>query len=207
MKIRFRSLGLACLLCAASAGAAAQADHAKAADRCEAAVTETIEKLRGKDAQDIQFVGAKRALSTNDDDEVGVKGEGRYRGAGGASIPFTYSCAFNAKSSTTSGVVFRETGGAKPAAADKPWQPDLSNVSPQECEAAVASALKGKYPRVGGISFSAATRQVKPAADAHMSLEGQGVMERAPGMSASPFRYRCEIDPRSGKILRAQTTE
>lgn len=206
MKIRPRSFGLACLLCAASAGAVAQADNAKAAERCEAAVTETIQKLRGKDAQDIQFIGAKRALSTNDDDEVGVKGEGRYRGAGGVHVPFTYSCAFNAKSSTTSGVVFRETGGVRPAA-DKPWQPDLSNVSPQECEAAAASALKGKYPRVGSISFSAATRQVKPAPDARISLEGQGVMERAPGMSASPFRYRCEIDPRSGKILQVQASD
>ncbi len=205
MKIRSRSLGLSCVLLAACAGAAAQGDAGKAADRCEAAVTETIEKLRGKDAQDIQFIGAKRALAANDDDEIGVKGEGRYRGAGGA-VPFTYSCAFNSKSGTTSGVVFRETGVAKPGP-DKPWQPDLTNVSPADCEAAAAAALKDKYPRVDAISFSSATRQVKPAAEGRMSLEGQGLMERAPGMRAAPFRYRCEIEPRSGKIVRAQAID
>jgi hypothetical protein len=207
MKIRSRSLGLSCVLLAACAGAAAQGDAGKAADRCEAAVTETIQKLRGKDAQDIQFIGAKRAVAANDDDEIGVKGEGRYRGAGGAGVPFSYSCAFNSKSGATSGVVFRETGGGKPAGADKPWQPDLTNVSPADCEAAAAAALKEKYPRVDAISFSSATRQVKPAPEGRLSLEGQGLMERAPGMRAAPFRYRCEIEPRSGKIVRAQAID
>lgn len=206
MTTSFHSAGLALLLGAACMGASAQAEANKAADRCEASVTETIQRVRGKQALDVQFVGGKRALSTTDEDETGVKGEGRYRTPAGASVSFSYSCAFNAKTSSTSGVVFRELGNTQ-ATPEPVWQPDLSNVVPEACESAVAVVLKDKYPRVDHIAFDAETRQLRPAPHAHTSLEGRGTLARAPGMSPSAFGYRCELDTRSGKLLNAQASE
>lgn len=198
-----RTLGIALgLLCAGAS--AADADHGKAASRCEEAVAETVHRVRGKEAHDVQFIGARRAV-TADGDDVSVKGEGRYRRAS-AQVPFSYSCAFNVKSGGTSGVVFKE--GAQEQAADaKPWQPDLTNVSPQACETAVAAVLKAQHPRVSGINFRSDTRQLQPAASARVGLEGQGSLQRAPGMNASAFKYRCEFDEGSGKVLAARASD
>jgi hypothetical protein len=38
-------------------------------------------------------------------------------------------------------------------------------------------------------------------------LLGQGAVQPAPGMNSVPFNYRCEIDPRSGRVLQAQASE
>jgi len=94
MKMLSASIAVAFGLCA-TAAQAADADHGKAAQRCEDAVAATIERVRGKDVQDVQFIGAKRAV-TADGEDLGVKGEGRYRRNGGG-VPFTYSCAVNEK--------------------------------------------------------------------------------------------------------------
>jgi hypothetical protein len=206
MNTLLRPVLIASMLVGTCAGALAQAVGAKAAEACEAAVAETIRRMRGPDAKEVQFLGAKRALSTTQDDETGVKGEGRYRGPSGSAMPFTYSCAYNAKTGATSGAMFRDTGTAR-AGADKPWQPDLTNVSPEACEAAIAAALKDKHPRVGRIVFGSDSRQLRPAPNAHTSLEGKGAVERAPGMSAVPFEYSCEIEPRSGKVVSVKTNE
>ena len=88
-----------------------------------------------------------------------------------------------------------------------PWQPDLSNVSPEACEAATAAALKQKYPRVSRIAFGSDTRRLQPAPNDHVGLEGQGALQRAPGMNSAPFKYRCEFEPRSGKIVQVQTSD
>lgn len=188
---------------AVSCGAWA-AGREDAAEQCEKAVARTVERVRGKEAHDVQFVSAKRSLTT-DGDEIGVKGEGHYRRGKEGTVPFSYSCAFNASNGATSGAVFRETGAA-PAEA-KPWQPDLSNVSPEACETAVAALLKDKYPRVTGISFRSETRALKPAGDDHVGLEGRGMMQRAEGMNAQGFGYRCEFDARSGKVTSARESE
>jgi len=207
MSAPVHSVGIVLMLCGVAASAAApSADSDKAGDRCEAAVAETVKRMRGHDAQHVQFVGAKRALSpAADDDETGVKGEGRYRGSSGNSTPFTYSCAFNARTGATSGVLFRETAGGPNS--DDAWQPDLTNVSPEACEAATAVALKDKHPRVGRITFDSNTRQLRPAPNAHTSLEGKGAVQRAEGMNSVPFTYRCELDTRSGKVVSVQTTD
>jgi len=162
------------LLCAASAADAAQPGTGKTAgEACESAVAETVRRMRGRDAQEVRFVGAKRALSpAPHGDETGVKGEGRYRGVTGGAVPFSYSCAFNTKTGATHGVVFKETGAA--LAADALWQPDLANLSPEACETATAAALKNKYPRVGRIVFDSASRALRPAPNARTGLEGQG---------------------------------
>ena len=194
------------LLFALSCGgglAHAQADAAKAADDCEAAVTEAVKRMRGKDAQDVQYVKARRTVTPSTEDETTLKGEGRYRGASGRVVPFSYSCALNTKSGTTSGVVFRELAAV---ADEKPFQPDLSNVSVADCEGAAAASLKSKHPRASRIVLDSESRQLRPAQDERIALEGRGAFERAPGMNSAPFTYRCELEPRSGRIVSVQTS-
>lgn len=185
----------------------ARADAAKAADQCESAVADLVRRMRGREAQEVQFVGAKRALSPGTDDETGVKGEGRYRGAG-RSMPFSYSCTFNTSSGLTSGVVFRDTGAGAAAAAaetEKAWQPDLTYVSPEACESAAAASLKDRHPRVSRVTFGSDSRQMRPGPNDHLLLEGRGAVERAPGMNAIPFSYRCEVETRRGRVVAVQT--
>lgn len=183
-------------------GAAAQTD--KAADDCEAAVSEAVKRMRGREAQDVQFSKNKRVFTATADDETSLKGEGRYRGASGRGMPFSYSCAFNAKTGATSGVVFRELG---PPAEDKPWQPNLANVSPDACEGAAAATLKSKNPRVGRIVLDSESRRLSPGPDDRIVLEGRGALERAPGMNTVPFTYQCEVEPRNGRIVSIRTSQ
>jgi hypothetical protein len=110
-------------------GAQAQNEAAKAADDCEAAVSEAVKRMRGREAQEVQFIKSKRTLAPSTDDETSLKGEGRYRGAGGRTMPFSYGCAINTKTGATSGVVFRDLAVVE----DKPFQPDLTNVSVIDC--------------------------------------------------------------------------
>jgi len=199
--------GIALFITTTSVLAASPTDAAQAGDRCEAAVAETVRRMRGREAQEVEFIGAKRTLaSTNDAEETSVKGEGRYRAGAGGAMGFSYSCAFNSKTGATNGVVFREIGGAR-AGGDASWEPDLSRLSPDACETAAAAALKEKYPRVGRIAFGSDSRQLRPAPNAHTSLEGQGALQRAPGMNSVPFRYRCEYDTHSGKVVSVQTLD
>src|SRR5262245_13996682 len=202
MAARNPSLALVFALLGATGIAHAQAEAAKAADDCEAAVTESVKRMRGKDAQDVQYVKAKRTLTPSTDDETSLKGEGRYKGPGGKAMPFSYSCAINTKTGATSGVVFRELATAE----EKPFQPDLTNVSVSDCEGAAAATLKSKNPRAGRIVLDAESRQLRPAPNERIALEGRGAVERAPGMNAAPFTYRCEMEPRSGRIVSVQTS-
>jgi hypothetical protein len=188
------------VVCGGAAHAQA-AEAAKAADDCETAVSDAVKRMRGREAADVVFVKAKRTLTPSTDDETSLKGEGRYRGASGRVMPFSYSCALNTKTGATSGVVFRELA----AADDKPFQPDLTHVSVSDCEGAAAASLKSKHPRAGRIVLDSESRQLRPAGDDHIALEGRGAVERAPGMNLAPFTYRCEVEPRSGRIVSVQT--
>jgi hypothetical protein len=181
-----------------------QGDTAKAVDRCETAVAETVKRMRGKAAQELQFIGTKRKLLPAEEDETGVRGEGRYSSKGGGLTSFSYSCAYNFKTGATSGVMFRETGSGR-ATAESSWNPDLTNVSPDACETATAADLKQKYPRVARIAFGSDSRQLRPGIDDHTNLEGQGAVQRAPGMQLTPFNYRCEF-ARNGRIVSVQTS-
>lgn len=190
-------------LLSAAGIAHAQAEAAKAADDCEAAVTESVKRMRGKDAQDVQYLKAKRSITPSAEDETSLKGEGRYRGPGGRVVPFTYGCAINTKTGATSGVVFRELVAATD---EKPFQPDLTHVSVRDCESAAVASLKSKNPRADRIVLDGESRQLRPAADERIALEGRGAFERAPGMNSAPFTYRCEVEPRSGRIVSVQTS-
>jgi hypothetical protein len=175
--------------------------NAKAAERCEAEVERTLRRIRGRAVQEVQFLAARRALNAASDDETSVRGEGRYRGSGaGAAVPFSYSCAYNSKNDSTSGAVFRELVAPR-AAPERPFEPDLSRLSPEACESAVAGLLKTRHPRVDRITFGSETRRIEPAGNGLMQLAGQGAMQRAPGMYATAFGYRCEVDPRNGRIV------
>ncbi len=180
------------------------ADNARALERCEASVVETLRKLRGNDVNDVQFAPAQRAVAPADEAEVGVKGAGRYKGRGGGNS-FSYSCSFNLRSGLTSAVVLREAGGG---AADREpaWQPDLSRISPEACESVVAQHLKEKHPRVAQIAMEPDTRRLQPAPGNHTLLLGQGAVQRAPGMNAVPFSYTCELDGRSGRVRGVKTS-
>jgi hypothetical protein len=205
--MNIQTLSVTALLFGSTAAfAAAPADATKAAESCEAAVIETIKEMRGRDAQDVQFSKDKRVLAPTTGEETDVKGAGRYRAAGGTSMPFTYGCAFNATTGATSGIVFRDAA-AQRTTEEKPWQPDMLSVSPEACEAAVAAALKSKHPRVGRIAFGSDSRQLRPAPAGRSSLEGIGALERAPGMNLVQFKYRCEFEPGSGKLVAVQTFE
>jgi hypothetical protein len=188
--------------------AATPEPSSKAGDLCEYAVSDTVRRLRGRQAEEVEFVAARRVVAPPDElDEIRVKGEGRYRGAASPATTFSYSCAYNARTRATSGVVLRETGPARAGAANVAWEPDLMKLAPEDCETAAASQLKEKYPRVGRITFGGDSRQLRPAPNDHTSLEGEGAVQRAPGMNAVPFRYRCEIETASGRVVGVQTSD
>jgi hypothetical protein len=203
MAARKLSLGLLFALLSAAGVAHAQADAAKAADDCEAAVTEAVKRMRGKDAQDVQYVKARRMVTPSTDDETSLKGEGRYRGAGGRIVPFSYGCALNTKTGATSGVVFRELAAI---AEERPFQPDLTHLSVSDCDSAAVASLMSKHPRAGHIVIDSEARQLRPAPDERITLVGRGAVEPAPGMNSAPFTYRCELEPRSGRIVSVQTS-
>jgi hypothetical protein len=191
-------------------GAAAQDNRRQAAaEACEAEVAGTVKRMRGRDAQQVQFVGSKRVLADVSEEETGINGEGRYRGRSGEQTSFTYSCMYNSRTSQTSGVMFRETADvAAPSGTSAAALPaDAPIASTEACETAVAKALKDKHPRTSRIVFGSDTRSMQPAADSRTAMEGEGAIERAPGMSAVRFSYRCLFEPRSGKVERVQTSE
>ncbi|MFO1268955.1 MAG: hypothetical protein U1F67_20685 [Rubrivivax sp.] len=106
------------------------ADNVRAVERCEASVAETLRKLRGNAADDVQFTPAQRSVAPADEGDVGVKGGGRYRGRGGAGalhlrLPTT-PAAVSPRLSCCAKPARRPTAGAR-----QTWQPDLSRVSPE----------------------------------------------------------------------------
>lgn len=195
-------LGGACV----AQGVPDDAADRKAGDACESAVADTVRAARGRAAQEVQFTGARRALSAMPGNETGVKGEGRYRPKGGRNVPFSYTCAFNATSGRTHGVMFSDQAGATAPGAEA-WQPDLSRFSPDACEVAIAAALKEKHPRVDRIRFGSDSRQLRRATDSRTLLEGGGAAARAPGMNAAPFSYGCEFENRSGRVVGVKISE
>lgn len=203
------------LLVPAAALAQGSAAGEAAAKACEDEVEQTVKRMRdGVTA--VQFVGSKRVLAAISDDETGINGEGRWRNRGGGATAFTYSCTYNAANNTTSGVLFRErrgldTAALAPAAARGARAPALAADAPirstEACESAVVQALQDKHPRAAGIVFGSDSRRLAPAAEARTTLEGEGALQRAPGMNREKFSYRCLFDPRSGRVERVSLAE
>jgi hypothetical protein len=185
---------------AASAPAAGGASSAAAA--CEKAARETLRNLRGSSA-DATFAGAPALPAGSESaDEVTLRGQGRYRiGSAGAPQSFSYSCTVNLRSAQVAGVVLRDAAPAPPtaptaAAAD----PDLMRVSPEACDAAAAGALKRRWPQATQVSFNGDARRVEVDASGDALMSGQGTAIPSPGQPATHFSYRCDIDPRTGRI-------
>lgn len=196
------TLGLVCAV-----GAHAQS----AAQVCEAAVAKAIEHSRGVQAKQVQFGLAKRAGAAQPPAstasapvfDASVQGQGHYAGPRG-NVPFSYRCTMDAQTQEATGVIFQDAVQLEHAP-EKPWQADLTNLSPEVCEAAVAAAVVQKYPRAVNVGLSSQSRQLKPAPNGHTYLLGQGNLQRAAGMAAAGFTYRCELDTSSGKLLGVQT--
>jgi hypothetical protein len=175
-----------------AAAVAAEPARDPAVVECESAVSTSLRELRGRGVQGVQFTGDARLLS-GDGGHLDVKGAGRYqRGAGGA-VEFDYSCAFDRATGEASGVVLHDTtAGAAPSL--PVWKADLSKLSPQACEAAVADRLQRAHARASGIVFDGGSRSLTPAGEGRSALAGGGRLVRAPGMEPTPFHYRCEFD-------------
>jgi hypothetical protein len=204
--VRFAGIaGTVWLVNAVAAATAPPGGPAAAAQTCETAVADTLRELRGKAAHEVQFGAARPLVPPPADDSTTLAGTGLYRAAAGPAKPFTYTCTYDLQTGKASGVVLREEPA--PAAAAKPWEPDLTHLSPEACEAAAAAALKDQYPPAGRIRFESDSRQLKAAPNARTSLEGQGSLERAAGMNPAPFTYRCLLDTGSGRIVSVHTED
>lgn len=202
---RILCIGLALAVGGACGAAPGATGTTRAGDACESAVAEAVREARGRDAHEVEFIGAKRALSTSPGDQTGVKGEGRYRARAGRSVAFTYSCAFDAARGGTHGVMFIDKAGAPPG--PESGAIDLGSLTPETCEAATAARLKLKHPRVDRIRFDADSRALRPLAESLTLLEGRGALTRAPGMNAVAFTYGCEFENRSGRVVGVRTSE
>lgn len=199
----FAAALLAASACLPARAAAGDVDP-ETAGRCEAQVQEALQRIHGKALRGVKFEPAGRTLVRGDGDEASLRGAGRSAFEGG-SAPFQYSCAVNLKTGEASGAVVRDT--TAPARAARSWEPDLSKVSPADCEAAAAALLSNRHPRIGRITFDAETRRLEPADQQRIGLEGRGALQRAAGMLAAPFSYRCEFDGRNGRVVAVRADE
>jgi hypothetical protein len=173
----------------------------KAAAGCERAVREALGNARGP-APDVAF-NAPPLIQPGaaDATEQSLRGAGRIRAKDGARA-FTYSCNVDPRSGEVSGVVVRDNA---PAVAASPQsrasiEPDLSYVSPAACESDAAAALKRRWPNVAEIRFDPATRALQQDSANAATLRGQGNARPFAAAPATHFSYRCEIDPRNGRI-------
>ena len=183
---------------ALAAPASAPSSHTAAA-ACERAAQDTLRNTRGAtattsfDAQPTPLPGAADA------GEITLRGAGQARMPGGTRS-FSYSCSYDTRSGTVTGVVVREAGTPERAAAAPKAEPELGLISPAACESAAAGALKRRWPGVAHISFAADTRRLSQAAGGTASLRGQGTATPTAAAPATHFSYDCTVDPRSGRV-------
>ena len=192
------------LMTAAALPARAAADvEPETAARCEAQVQESLKRIHGKALRGVKFDAAGRSLVRGEGDEASLRGAGRTTLDSGGG-PFQFSCAVNLKTGEANGAVVRDAASGR---AGGSWEPDLSKVSPADCEAAAAALPTEPPPRTGRITFDAETRRLEPAELQRIGLEGRGALQRAAGMLAAPFRYRCEFDGRNGRVVAVRAEE
>jgi hypothetical protein len=211
MQRSFNAPILACLtaLCSATVaapasapgGAAAAPGRTAAATACERAAQDTLRETRGATATASFAAAPVLAPVPADAAEVTYRGSGQVRAASGTR-PFSYSCTFDTRTNTVTGVVLRDAGapGQTPPAAQA-VEPDLSQISPTACESAAAGALKQRWPSVAAIHFNADTRQLSQQDGGNASLRGQGIATPAVRAPTTHFSYDCTVDPRNGRIV------
>jgi hypothetical protein len=180
--------------------ASAPPAHREAAAACERAAQETLRDTRGATAA-ASFSAPPTALpGAADAGEITLRGAGRLRTASGLR-PFSYSCAYDTRSATVTGVLLRDAGAPEGTPAPRSVEPDLSHVSPVACESAAASALKQRWPSVTHVSFNADTRQLSQDSSGTAQLRGQGSAQPSVREPATYFSYECRIDARNGRVL------
>lgn len=174
---------------------------------CEAAVRETLALKRGG-MVDATFTGTPvRQPGLAGEGDIALRGEGRYKRAGGAAQGFGYLCNVDPATGKVAGVVLRESAGtsersnAAPTRAAPVIEPEVGNVSPESCEAAAATALKRQWPQAERVQFSTDSRRLEADGSGNSVLIGQGQALPVPGGTATHFGYRCTVEPRSGRVV------
>ncbi|MFO1296724.1 MAG: hypothetical protein U1F25_09770 [Rubrivivax sp.] len=156
------------------------ADNVRAVERCEASVAETLRKLRGNAADDVQFTPAQRSVAPADEGDVGVKGGGCYRGRGGAGARLHLRLHLQHPQSHLGCRAARSRRGATTAGARQTAaRPEprlargLARRRPRSCSLRSTS-------RVACIAMEPDTRRLQPGPDEHLLLLGQGAFGSAP---------------------------
>ncbi|HEX4508554.1 MAG TPA: hypothetical protein VH328_00670, partial [Burkholderiaceae bacterium] len=80
-------------------------------DRCEEAVARAVRDMRGLSAQALRFEPAGHAQDMQGT-RLAIQGTGHYLRDGRTPVSIRYSCAYDAESGTTSGVLFHESDAA-----------------------------------------------------------------------------------------------
>lgn len=174
----------------------------EAAAACERAALATLRETRGAAATAAaSFSTPPTALpGAADAGEITLRGAGRVRSANGLR-PFSYSCNYDTRNATVTGVVLRDAGAPERTPQPGSVEPDLSHLSPVACESAAASALKQRWPNVTQVSFNADTRQLSQDTSGTAHLRGQGSARPSVREPATYFGYDCRIDARNGRVL------
>lgn len=177
---------------------------------CQKAAESALRSARGS-VEDLSFAGPPSVQAgTSDKDEFNFRGGGRYRLKAGTARGFSFSCNYNTQTGIVAGVLLRDDAvndGAAASGTARIFEPDLSHVSPEACESAAAAALQRRHPKIERISFNSALRQLQQASADRASLEGQGDAVRVIGEPSTHFSYRCEFDPRNGRVITVSASD
>ena len=174
----------------------------EAAAACERAARQVlVAQAPGQIEFALAAAPAAQASNAGDGPMV-LRGSARWRSATGLRS-FSFSCNIDPRSSESVGLVMRDTtpAASRPAPALKLAEPDLSHLSPVDCESGAAAALKRRWPGVSRISFDGATRSFLQKSADRAELHGQGRALPAADSPSTHFGFDCEIDPRNGRVL------
>ena len=175
--------------------------HREAAAACERAAQETLRDTRGAAAPATFSASPTFLPGAADAVEITLRGAGRLRTAANGTQSFSYSCTYDTRAATVTGVVLRDAGAPARTPQPSSVEPDLSHLSPVACESAAASALKQRWPNVTELSFTADTRQLSQDSSGIAHLRGQGRARPSMRDPATYFNYECQIDARNGRVL------
>ena len=174
----------------------------EAAAACERAARQVLlAQAPGQIEFALAAAPAAQANNAKDGPTV-LRGSARWRSATGLRS-FSFSCNIDPLSTEAVGLVMRETtpAAAQAAPSRKLAEPDLSHLSPVDCESGAAAALKRRWPSVSQISFDGATRSFLQKSADRAELHGQGRALPAADSPSTHFGFDCEIDPRNGRVL------
>ena len=190
-----------------AAGHESRAIGAEAVASCERAARQTLTARVAMTSPPIEVsfdVAPTLHAGLSNDDQVELRGAGRARGAGGVRS-FGYSCRVDLQTSRAIGLVVRDTTVS--AKAMEPvrttWdEPDLSHLSPADCETSATEALQRRWPRIAQVIFETSSRSFSQQSSSVAELHGSGRALPAPGGPIRLFVFDCQLDPRTGRVLR-----